>query len=374
MFPQPSDLRGVPEAAPSQHYITSAMTRSLADRERLLEAIFQDAPGAMIVTDDALRVVDANPSAFELFGYAREDFLGRNLGDLLPTISSETPAKTQNDFRDAGDFRSEREICHPNGSRRTAECVIKPHFLPGRHLFCFRDITPRKRAEESLRRLSLRLMKLRDEERRRIGRELHDGIAQCVAAIKMNLDLTSKEAQALTSKAQNALEEARMLADQCTADLRTACHLLHPPLLDEAGLPAALRWFVEGFAERSGVQVELEVDDEEAKQLPMNASMALFRVVQEGLTNVHRHSQSAMAKVCLTKKVDGVCLEIRDWGCGMPDHVDREGSKGVGVGIAGMRERLREFGGALEIAPGQPGTVIRAKLPVEVLAWERCGC
>jgi len=328
----------------------------------------------MIVADDALCIVDANPSAARLLGHERESLLGRNAGDFLPRVSAETAAGRGAQPGAMSDDGEECEIVHPDGSRRTAEFVLKPDFVPGRHLLCFRDVTPRKCAEESLRRFCLQLMKLRDEERRRIGRELHDGIAQCVAAMKMNLELASKEGQPLAPRAQKAIEETRMLADQCTADLRTTCHLLHPPLLDEAGLLAALRWFVEGFAERSGVQVELELDDEPAKHLPAEVSMALFRVVQEGLTNVHRHSQSATAKVRLAREGREVCLEIRDRGRGMPAHVDREGSKGVGVGIAGMRERLREFGGTLEIAPGQPGTVIRAKLPAEVQTWEPCGC
>jgi PAS domain S-box-containing protein len=229
------------------------------------------------------------------------------------------------------------------------------------------DITERKRAEDALRRLSRRLLRLQDEERRRIARELHDTIAQQLAAVAMYLSVIRRSAAALDAQGRQALEESLALVEECSRETRTFSYLLHPPLLDEAGLLSALRWYADGFGRRSGIQVNLEVPTPPGR-LPREVETTLFRIVQESLTNVHRHSASARATI-LVARVDGeIRLEIRDEGHGIRPGALERGESGVaslGVGIAGMRERVKQLGGRLEIESSWQGTTVRAVLRLQ---------
>jgi signal transduction histidine kinase len=221
----------------------------------------------------------------------------------------------------------------------------------------------------ALRALSARLMRVQDEERRRIARELHDSLGQCLAAAKINLDVLA------TEKHQGAtyLHEAQNLIERAIAETRTLSHLLHPPLLDEAGFGTAARWFVEGFGKRSRIAATLEMPSD-LHRLPAEIEIALFRVLQESLTNVHRHSSSKKVEVRFTQDEAAVTLIVQDHGKGIPREVlygFAKSGTNVGVGLAGMRERVKELGGSFEIQSGQTGTRLKAMVPVARAELER---
>jgi PAS domain S-box-containing protein len=229
------------------------------------------------------------------------------------------------------------------------------------------DVTEIKRAEEELRRLAGRLLALQDEERRRIARELHDSTAQNLVALAFNLDRLERRASADEGMKAAVLADSRALIDRSLKELRTLSYLLHPPALDDAGLVPAIRSFVDGFSRRSGIKVEMKLPGRMAR-LPRDAESAIFRIVQEALANVHRHSGSATAAVRLRRSRQRVVLEIVDRGAGIAGMInDARGAEmhSLGVGIPGMQARLRQLNGDLEIqsAAGQ-GTTIRAVVPV----------
>jgi len=217
---------------------------------------------------------------------------------------------------------------------------------------------------EVVRELSGRLLQMQDEERRRIARELHDSVGQIVAALGMNLS-TLKTEDDLSPKALQAIAENTALVQELSRQIRTVSHLLHPPLLDEVGLASALQWYVEGFAERSKIKVTLELP-EKLDRLSRDLETAIFRIVQECLTNVHRHSGSPTAAVKIENVSDQVRVEVRDAGRGIhPEKVCEMASAGkTGVGVRGMRERLRQFGGTLELKSENGSTSVIATVPV----------
>ena len=218
---------------------------------------------------------------------------------------------------------------------------------------------------QNLRELSARLMQLQDDERRRIARELHDSVGQTLAALAMNLSLVRGDVERLATIAV-ALNDSENLVRDMSKEVRTISHLLHPPLLDEAGLASALRWYVDGFAQRSRIKVDLDMS-EGFGRLPAEMETAIFRVVQESLTNIHRHSGSPVAKIRVRQRHEEVLVQIEDEGKGIPPEKQAEmASSGTpGVGIRGMRERLRQLGGTLEISSNGGGTVVTVRLPVE---------
>jgi signal transduction histidine kinase len=218
-----------------------------------------------------------------------------------------------------------------------------------------------ERAKKDLKKLSGRLLTLQDEERRNIARELHDSTAQVLAALSLNLAAVEAERGVLSENAGRAMDESIDLAQEISSELRTLTHLLHPPLLDVAGLASALRWYVLGFAERSGIRAELELS-EEVGRLPRDVETAIFRIVQESLTNVHRHSESEWARVAVTRSGVDIRVEIRDRGKGIPSKGASPGAP-LGIGIQGMTERAAQLGGELEIVSSENGTSVVATLP-----------
>ena len=218
-------------------------------------------------------------------------------------------------------------------------------------------------ARDSLRDLSARLLQVRDEERRRIARELHDSVGQLLAALAMNIAAMNLASQRLPPDVARMASESIALLDQANREIRTMSHLLHPPLLDEVGLESTLRWYVDGFTERSGVQVDLQISAG-AERLSQEIELTVFRLVQECLANIHRHSGSKTASIRLQERDGWLNLEIKDAGKGIPPEKQIEGLNGqLGVGIRGMRERLRLLGGTLEIESNPAGTTLRAMLP-----------
>jgi len=225
------------------------------------------------------------------------------------------------------------------------------------------DITGRERTDLASRKLGARLLKLQDEERRKFARELHDGAGQMVASLIMNTDQLSKVGALNAEQKRLVLDNAAMLQG-LSKELGTISHLLHPPLLDEVGLSSALQWYVDGFGKRSGIATTLELDSNLGR-LDADAETAIFRIVQECLTNVHRHSGSRKAVVRLNRSARQVRLEVEDQGKGIPPEKQMSvlGLGRVGVGLRGMRERVRELGGKLEVRSAS-GTTVVAILPI----------
>jgi signal transduction histidine kinase len=263
---------------------------------------------------------------------------------LLRLKAAETVARQQAEFAEVARLELARlnETLETRVNERTAELTV---------------------AYESLRQLSSHLMRMQDDERRRIARELHDGIGQLLVAIKLNNDAVLKET--LSEQARAAILQNGTMVEEILSGIRTISHLLHPPLLDEAGLPSALRWYVDEFSQRSGIKVELECDPELGRLTP-ELETAVFRIVQEGLGNVHRHAQSPTADVRLKMQEGTLRLEIEDAGCGIsPERQTDILLRGrSGVGLRGIRERVAQFGGSFHIDSSQ-GTRIIAELPVE---------
>jgi PAS domain S-box-containing protein len=221
-------------------------------------------------------------------------------------------------------------------------------------------------ATESLGELSARLLQMRDDEQRRLARELHDSVGQLLAAIGMNMAVVSSEAGKLSPDAAKCVEENAEMVNEVSREIRTISHLLHPPLLDEAGLASALRWYIEGFAKRSRIEVDLQIPNNLGR-LPNDTEIAIFRVVQECLTNIHRHSGSATASIRVYAQEKRLILKVEDGGKGMPEEVLRKVARSGrgGVGFSGMRERLKQLGGGLEIESDAEGTRVKAVLPIQ---------
>jgi signal transduction histidine kinase len=201
---------------------------------------------------------------------------------------------------------------------------------------------------------------MQDEERRKFSRELHDSLGQYLAGVKMNLDMF------LRTHPNELLTNASQLLDQSIAETRTISHLLHPPLLDEVGFTSAATWYLQGFSERSGVEIKVDLP-EDLRRLPRPIELGLFRVLQESLTNIHRHSKSPKAEVILESGPDQVVLKVKDYGKGFPQELlttFRAERAVFGVGLTGMRERVRELGGHLDIESNPDGTQVLVTIPL----------
>jgi len=217
---------------------------------------------------------------------------------------------------------------------------------------------------EQLRELSRRLLQIQDEERRRIARELHDSAGQTLAVMQINLAQLVKRAQQNAPELANGTAGIEELARQLSQEIRTTSYLLHPPLLDETGLSGALSWYTEGLHARSGLEISL-ILSEGLGRLPSDIELVVFRLVQECLTNIHRHSQSKKAEIRISRKETELMLEVLDWGKGIsPERLARIQSRGSGVGMPGMRERVRQFGGSMHIESGESGTTISFRIPI----------
>jgi signal transduction histidine kinase len=224
------------------------------------------------------------------------------------------------------------------------------------------EMNVRAEADEARRKLSARMLKIQDEERRRIARELHDSMGQTLAALKMTVSPLSNAAAGMP--ASKRFEDVNALIDEAIRQTRTVSHLLHPPMLDELGFASAASWYVNGFARRSGIEVKLELPEDQ--RFPEATELTLFRVLQESLTNILRHSGSKKAEVCLEIRGRVLILSVKDYGKGItPERLTRFMKTGsdVGVGLGGMRERVRDLGGKLELQNHGAGTTVRVTLP-----------
>ena len=202
-----------------------------------------------------------------------------------------------------------------------------------------------------LQKLYARLLQIQDEERRRLARELHDDLGQQLTAIKMMLGKAS------------GTEEVREMTDAAISTVRNLSYLLHPPLLDETGLRAALHWYIDGLAKRSRIEISMTITPQIFPRLSADIETTIFRVVQESLTNVYRHANSESARVEIEKQPEWVLVRVRDYGKGVSPET-RSHSSNLGMGITGMRERVRQFGGELTVTRAEPGTLVEAKIPL----------
>lgn len=266
-------------------------------------------------------------------------------------------------------FQAEYRLRRFDGEYRWIQDAALPRLEPQGTLLgyigCCFDKTERKRVETSLHQLSGRLLELQDDERRRIARELHDTTAQHLAVLSMNLSVVRESCKVLSSRAQQAVAESMELSEQCCQEVRTVSYLLHPPLLDELGLVSAIRSFTAGYERRTGIHVDIRVA--EIGRLPRDVETTLFRIMQEALTNVHRHSGSSRAEVRIIRDPRQVTLQVSDEGRGVSERNGEEPKDGIaplGVGIAGMRERAAQLGGNLKIASSSKGTTVTAVLPL----------
>lgn len=345
----------------------------IQQREAQLNAFFTNAPVGLAVLDKDLYFQRINRPFAELNGLVEGEHVGRSLADVTSVLSSQIEPMLRH-VAATGDPILNQEIRGPHpGDPDGAGWWLKSFFPIARENdqvtqigAIVQDITMQKRAEYSVRSLSGRLLQVRDEERRRLARDLHDSLGQMLTALKMNLSYLSRDTSTLDARGSTAICESVELVDVALKEVRTLSHLLHPPMLDEVGLVPAIRWYANGFAQRSGIQVELDLPASLGR-LSTEFETAVFRVVQESLTNVHRHSASPTAAVRLQTEEGNLHLFVIDQGCGVPPEKlteTRDGPGTVGVGLLGMRARLRQLNGKLEITSTGHGTHIHATIPL----------
>ena len=323
-------------------------------------------------------VVTWSKEAERIKGYRSEEIIGKHCSGFYTAedIRAGKPERALKVAAVEGRYEDEGWRVRKDGSRFWAKEVVAALSSDGSvkgYLKVLRDDSRRKESEEVVCELSGRLLQLRDEERARLGRELHDSTAQTLGALSINLALLKEYLKSSASPAvAQVLSEITDLTQQASREIRNVAYLLRPPMLEEAGLRRALARLVDGFVERTKIQVSLEIEPGLGR-LPKNIELAFFRVVQESLTNVYRHSGSPTARVRLSLTSRGITLEVSDDGKGLQANTrSREEalSPTPGVGISGMRERMRQLGGTLDVGSGNPGVTVRALIPLESVSAE----
>jgi PAS domain S-box-containing protein len=342
---------------------------------------------AIFVLDPEGNVLTWNPGAQALKGYTRDEIVGRHFSKFYPAeaVQNGWPQRELALAEKEGRFADEGWRVRKDGSTFWASVIISPLRAADGTVSGFakvtQDLTARREAEEhvqklnrelrervseldetrriielrtlELQKLSARLLQIQDEERRRIARELHDDLGQQMAVIKMGLTKIS------------GVEEISKLTDTASATVRNLSYLLHPPLLDETGLRAALHWYIDGMTKRSNIDISITFTPQAFPRLSRDIETTIFRVIQESLTNVYRHANTEIARVEVEKQSELVSVRIRDYGKGVPQGITGKAtSSSLGVGIAGMRERVRQFGGELTMSRAEPGTLVEAKIPL----------
>jgi len=343
---------------------------ALGQSEERFRATFEQAPIGIAEISPEGAFERVNPKLCEMFGYSAEELLKRNAHalthseDLLmtSTLVAEVLAGKRTTFE------IDKRYMRKDGSVLWAHAISTilrdAAGLPRTFIAVIEDVTARKLADQAIESLPARLLKAQDEERRRIARDLHDSTAQELAVVAMNLGRLEEWIEGRDPWAANLLADSLAVLAQGNRDLRTLAHLLHPPMLEELGLAGALRHYVEGFSQRSGIRVELECG-EDLERCSDGIETALFRVVQESLANVHRHSTSSCAFLKLARAGDNIELTIADRGRGLPPGLltGTSDEARIGVGISGMRERVRQLKGRLDLSSNDQGTTVHVVLP-----------
>jgi PAS domain S-box-containing protein len=341
---------------------------NLEESRRRLQALFDTALDAILFFDSNGCCIDANPAATRLFGYTHDEIGAMNIDDL---VAPDHGGRKLGAFREGladGGSSGALSILRKDDTTREIEFRVVANVVPGLHVLLIHDMTERKEAERAIQQLSGRLLRAQDEERRRIARQLHDTTAQNLATIRFNLVTVNRSAAADEPRVAEAVKESIALIEESISEIRTLSYLLHPPLIDEAGLVAALRWFARGFEMRSGIQVSLDLSDD-LDGLPPETETSLFRIIQEALTNVQRHADSRVACIRLRTNHERIHLEISDEGVGLPEHLqgNPEAAFASGVGLAGIRQRARDLGGDMQLESSEAGTKVAIELPIGTL-------
>ncbi len=336
-----------------------------------LAAIVESSQDAIYGSTISGYITSWNRGAEQLFGYPAAEVAGQHISIIAPEDRRNEPAEVLEKLKRGEVVRPFETVRRrKDGSLVDVSVTVSAVKDPTGHITgvsaIAHDIEDRKQVETELKKLSARLLNVQDEERRNMARELHDSVIQGLAAAVINLSLMRDSVQ-LDPEAARTLEETLKITEESVREIRTFSYLLHPPLLDVNGLQSALRWYVEGYSKRSGVQVELDLP-EGRERFGNETELTLFRIVQESLTNIHRHSGGRRATIRMRWTEKDVTLVVSDDGHGMDaqtlEKVRREGAV-LGVGIAGMNQRLQQLGGRLEIASGGSGTAVTASVPVE---------
>jgi PAS domain S-box-containing protein len=314
-----------------------------------------------IATDLGGRLMQFNRAAESLTGYKAAEVLGRPVWEVF--LKDQQAAGMRQEFeRQFFPVYFENQWVLADGSIRdlawSSTVVRDDHDAVSSIVSSATDTTGLRTSESALRKLSARLFQMLDNERRNLARFLHDTIAQSLAALSMSLSLGSTDAKSMQSNLA--------LLERCCRDVRTFSYMLHPPLFDELGLSAALKWYLEGFSRDTGLKIDFHIDPDFGR-LPPEVEHTLMAVVQESISNVRRHSGSPNANVRLTRDATGAYVDIEDFGSGLPAEVERSLANGaidVGVGMTAIRERLAQNLGNLEIFSSPSGTRLRAFVPV----------
>jgi PAS domain S-box-containing protein len=344
---------------------TQSPAEAVLIKREEFSTLIENSPDIICRLDRDLRHIYVSPALEVVSGAPIASFIGKTVRE------SATPGFDWRDFEAAcrAAIESRRLVHHSfTYDERHYSTRMIPEFSPDGSVESImtitEDVTDRIRAERELVQLTTRLFDIQDQERRRIARELHDGTAQNLFAISINLQkLTQLNSE--SEEVQRLIAECQSLDEQSLKEIRTLSYLLHPPLLDQAGLVSALQWYVEGFTKRSGVFVKLYA--EPIGRLQPDVEMALFRVVQEALSNVRRHAASETASIRLARVNGEVVLRIQDQGKGLAIaecSPDTNGAASLGVGIPGMKQRLRQLGGTLNITSNHGGTTVSAVVPI----------
>jgi PAS domain S-box-containing protein len=305
-------------------------------------------------------IIYCNLSLAQLLGMSREKVIGGYMQDLLDPADRPSCQKLQQEAQ-TGSSEGEMSLRLADGSLIPANFSFS---VLSRDKSATGVLITDLRLHKQQIEFASRLQHIQDEERKRIARELHDSVGQLLAAIGMNINIVLAQSHKLDSKAARAVSDNARLVEQVSSEIRTISHLLHPPLLDLAGLASALHWYVDGFSERSQIKVDLEIPADLGR-LPSDMEIAIFRIVQECLTNIHRHSGSSTAAIRVYQEKERVIVEVEDRGKGIPAEKQRELEAGRGgVGFGGMRERVRQLGGTLEIRSQGSGTLVSVTLNV----------
>jgi len=351
-----------------QAEVVGQVRNAVASIQRLTADNAQAQVNCRVLADLSERRIALMDQAIELKRTGRSSLEGQAaITRQIVSAAAETDVLTQNMYDAEEQLLAQRQARASNSSTITEAILITSLFLAlvlflVHHQLLMDQVEARARAESAQRALSARLLTLQDVERRKFARELHDSVGQHLAALKMAISILQAR-----YAGDATLQDCIKMLDDSIAETRTISHLLHPPLLDEAGLNSACRWFVEGFGKRSGIDVSLDILDGVIR-LPEATELVLFRVLQESLTNVHRHSGATRADVSMLLSGNEVVLRVRDYGRGMSPAILQslqENGSGGGVGLAGMAERIREIGGKLQIHSSAIGTEIVARVPVQ---------